>query len=217
MERASTFCIPRPRASPDLISVSCRARAARTSRALLAAGMDLTCYLLGADEIDLSRLGICFRRLSGQPRRPRRAARRRHPSGRRLHGKERHLRQHRRARADDGKAPFSRQAAPRKTGQSSANCRQRAGNTLPYDTIAALRAAMYRCRPAARRSRYASRRARRPGWRRSPNSRAGRAGAFCIGHRGLLSDQPDRARLRRHGRDERAQEDHTNSKLSAAE
>ena len=59
-------------------------------------------YLLGADEIDMDRLGERFRHLSGQPRRSRRPSRRRHPARRRLYRERRDLRQHRRPRADDG-------------------------------------------------------------------------------------------------------------------
>ena len=44
--------------------------------------------------------GRAFRDLPGHARRPRRAAGRRHPARRRLHGEIRHLRQHGRARAD---------------------------------------------------------------------------------------------------------------------
>ncbi len=58
-------------------------------------------YLLGADEIELPAGRQVLRRLPGPSRRPRRASRRCHPAGRRLHGEERHLRQHGGARADD--------------------------------------------------------------------------------------------------------------------
>ena len=87
---------------------------------------------------------------------------------------------------------------------------QRAGNTLPYDTIARASGSDVPLRPAARRSRYRrSARGFRVGDARQTLGPA-RAGAFCIGHRGLLSDEPDRPRVRRNGRHERAQKNHTN-------
>ena len=116
---------------------------------------------------------FCFRRLSGKPRRPGRGARRRRPPGRRLYGKERHVRQHRRARAADGQGRLS--------------ARQRQGRLEnPQRTVAARRQYAYpmiqlpsfgrRCIAPPRNSppSIPSRRARRPDWRRSPNCRAGR-------------------------------------------
>ena len=55
-------------------------------------------FLLGADEIDVAARRV--RRLHRHPWRPRRASRRRDPAGRGLSGEVRHLRQHRRPRAD---------------------------------------------------------------------------------------------------------------------
>ena len=105
LERLQRAAHARPRASPASTSASCRARAASMSRGMLAAagkGQLDVLYLLGADEIDMSRARQGLRGLPGQPRRRRRPARRRHPAGRRLHREERHLRQHRGPRADDG-------------------------------------------------------------------------------------------------------------------
>ena len=64
-----------------------------------------------------------LRRLRRHPRRPRRASRRRHPAGRRLSEKVRHLRQHRGARADGGARRRFRPARRARTGRSCARCR----------------------------------------------------------------------------------------------
>ena len=82
---------------------------------------------------------------------------------------------------------------------------QRAGNTLPYDTIAQLRAAMYRSAPQLAALDTVEARAVSGLETLAKLSGRRRAGAFCIGNRGLLSDEPDRPRLRRNGRHERAQ------------
>ena len=101
LQRAARGGLARGAAS---ISASCRARAGSTWRACwrrpARVQLDVV-YLLGADEIDMARARQGLRRLPGQPRRCRRAARRRHPAGRGLHREERHLRQHRGSRADD--------------------------------------------------------------------------------------------------------------------
>ena len=92
------------------ISASCRARAGSTWPACCAAaGKGAPRRGLPAgrrrDRHAGARQGL--RHLPGQPRRRRRAARRRDPAGRRLHREERHLRQHRGPGADDGKAAFA--------------------------------------------------------------------------------------------------------------
>ena len=101
LQRAAHGGFARRRARPRLRAGR---RAASTSPAMLAAAgkgkLDVL-YLLGADEIELPAARQSFVIYQGQPRRPRRPSRRRHPPGRRLHGKERHLRQHRGPRADD--------------------------------------------------------------------------------------------------------------------
>ncbi len=56
-------------------------------------------FLLGADEIDMAKTGGAFVVYIGTHGDQRRAPRRRHPAGRRLHRKVGHLRQHRRPRA----------------------------------------------------------------------------------------------------------------------
>ena len=70
---------------------------------------------------------FCFRCLSGKPRRSRSGARRRHPSRRRLHRKERHVRQYRGARAADGKGRLparQRQGRLENPQRTVAACRQ---------------------------------------------------------------------------------------------
>ena len=82
------------------------------------------------------------------------------------------------------------------------------GKTLPYDTLWALRAAMYKALPhLARLDAVGSRRVGRCASR----GIAGRGGAvgsepFALGGARLLPDQPDRAGLGRHGRAQRADE-----------
>ena len=130
---ASRCCTPRPRASARSISASCRARAARRARRWRRAALDVL-FLLGADEIDVAPRRV--RRLYRHAWRPRRASRRRHPAGRGLSGKIRHLRQHRRPRADGGRAPRSRRARRARTGRSCARCPTCSAHKLPYDSLA---------------------------------------------------------------------------------
>ncbi len=66
--------------------------------AMLAAGALDVLFLLGVDEVEVPAGRL--RRLYRHPRRPRRPPCRRDPAGRRLSGKIRDLRQHRRPRAD---------------------------------------------------------------------------------------------------------------------
>ena len=94
---ASASSTPLPPASARSISASCRGRAGSTPprwprrRARR--------RLQPRRRRDRHRAGR-LRGLPGHPRRPRRASRRRDPAGRRLHREVRHLRQHRRPRAD---------------------------------------------------------------------------------------------------------------------
>ncbi len=77
-------------------------------------------FNLGADEIDIA--DGAFVGLHRHARRQGRASRRRDPAGRRLHRKIRHLRQHRRPRADGGARRASRRAMRARTGRSCARC-----------------------------------------------------------------------------------------------
>ena len=197
----------RPRASPASISASCRARAASTSPGMLAAAgkgaLDVV-YLLGADEIDMTRARQGLRRLPGQPRRCRRPARRRHPAGRGLHREERHLRQHRGPRADDG---TRRLPAGRRQGGLGDRARAvGAGRAASCPTTA-----FPPCAPPCTRRRRrwrGSTRSSLPAWTgvEALAARGGALGAEPFGARGarLLSHQSDRARFRRHGRAQRA-------------
>ena len=170
----------------------------RNARADGGAPARSTCvFLLGADEIDDR-----ARRLRGlyrHPRRPRRAPRRRHPAGRRLSGEVRHLRQHRRPRADGGArlVPAGRRA--RGLGDPA----RAVGRARPQ---AALRFARRSCaRRCSRRIRIcsASTRLRRASLPTSARSRRSAArpnkAPFGSPGRRLLSHQSDRARVRRHG------------------
>ena len=149
----STCCTRRPRASPASTSASCRTTGGLDVAGMLAAAgkgkLDVL-YLLGADEIELPRGRQRVRHLPGQPRRPRRASRRRHPAGRRLHREERDLRQHRGPRADD-----RARRVPAGRGQGGLGDRSRAvGASRAH---AALRHARRRCAPPCTRRRRSSR------------------------------------------------------------
>ena len=161
-------------------------------------------YLLGADEIDMHALGKAFVDLPGQPRRCRRAARRRHPAGRRLHREERHLRQHRGPRADDEprRVPAGRRQGG--LGDRARALRARSATSCPTTAFPP-------CAPPCTR--------RRRRWRaldavapadldgvEALAARGGALGAEPFGAAGarLLSHQSDRARLRRDGRAQRA-------------
>ena len=169
-----------PRASPASISASCRPRARSTwPRCSSAAGkgkLDVL-YLLGADEIDAAAVGLDLRHLSGQPRRPQRAPRRRHPSRRRLHGEERNLRQHRGPRAGDRarRLPAGRRQGG--LGDHSRALRRRPGTRCP--TI--------RSRPCARRCT----RRRRSSPASAPSRRLRRDGLDALAKRGSpLAPEP---------------------------
>ena len=143
------------------------------------------------------------RRLSGPSRRPRRRARRRYSSGRRLHRKERHLRQHRRP----GAARIPRGV---RAGRGARGLEDPARVQRGDRPAAALRRSR-RAAPAAGRNKSRVRprgRARaargvRPGraGRRSGGA-VGRAGRVC--DRRLLPDQPDQPRQSRRWRSARA-------------
>ena len=130
----------------------------------------------------------------------------RHTAGRRLHGKERDLRQHRGARPGDRARGVSAGRRERGLGdRSRAVGRSRADAALRHahgaarcdvQVGAAARAPWHRCAGARGRR-------RRP----RQNHRLDRVGAVRLAHPRLLPDEPDRARIRRHGRDERFEED----------
>ena len=161
-------------------------------------------YLLGADEIDMERLGNAFVIYQGSHGDKRRPSRRRDPARRRLYREGRHLRQHRRPRRRWPRARCSRRAKRARTGRSSARCRPCSARRLPFDTTQQLRAKMFAAHPhlalldlvvpadAAAIERLAD------------AAGQARQGALRPRGRRLLSHQPDRARLRRHGEFERA-------------
>ncbi len=110
------------------ISASCPGRAARDVAGILAGceqGEIEAVYLLGADEIDMKRLGRGLRHLSGPSRRCRRPSRRCGAARRRLYRKGRHLRQHRgpRAAGPPRRLPAGRRA--RGLGDLARACRRR--------------------------------------------------------------------------------------------
>ena len=96
-------------------------------------------YNLGADEIEIA--GRAVRDLSGQPRRPRRAPGRRDPAGRGLDRGERASSSIPRAGRRWPTARAFRRARRGRTGRSCGRCRRSSGATLPFDSLAALRAA----------------------------------------------------------------------------
>ena len=170
----------------------------KTARRWPAPARSTSLFLLGADEIDVAARGL--RGLHRHPRRPRRASRRRDPAGRRLSGEIRHLRQHRRPRAD-GRArrvPAGRCArglgdparAVRRARLHSCptirwrSCGRRCSRRIRISAHRPDRAG--RCRPTSR------------GWPRSAATPDN--GAVRVAGRRLLSHQSDRARVRRHGR-----------------
>jgi NADH-quinone oxidoreductase subunit G len=118
-------------------------------------------FLLGADEIDMDRIGSAFTVYIGTPWRRRRAPRRRHPAGRGLHREVGHLRQHRRPRADRATAPASRRARPRRLGDPA----------RPVGRARQDAALSIRCRSCARSSTRVPAFRRR--WTRSPGEVAG--------------------------------------------
>ncbi len=81
----------------------------------------------------------------------------------------------------------------------------KAGETLPYDTVAGLRAAMYKATPALARLEAVE--PAGSGRDRKARGAHGSGRRRCIRgpDQGLLLDQSDRARLRRHGRAQRDQ------------
>ena len=142
-------------------------------------------YLLGADEIDMDAARQGLRHLSGQPRRPRRAPRRRDPARRRLYREGRDLRQHRRPRADDRarRVPAGRGARglddpPRPVGRARPGAAVRQRRRAPRQDVRRLSASraarpdrsrrQRRHRDARRRK--AARPARSASARRSPIS-----------------------------------------------
>ena len=120
----------------------------------------MSLFLLGADEIDVA--PGRFRRLYRHPWRPRRASRRCHPAGRRLSGKIRHLRQHRRPRADGRRAPRSRPATRARTGRSCARSRTCSASRLALRLARAAAAGAVQGASASAAHRSRSRRATRP-------------------------------------------------------
>ena len=117
---ASRCCTPRPRASARSTSASCRATGGLNAAEMAGTGAPRR-RVPARRRRDRGRARR-LRRLSRHPRRPRRAPRRRHPAGRRLSGEIRHLRQHRRPRADGGARRRSRPARRARTGRSCARC-----------------------------------------------------------------------------------------------
>ena len=77
----------------------------------------------------------------------RRASRRRDPAGRRLHREIRHLRQHRRPRADGRTAPPSRRARRARTGRSCARCPTCSARRCLTTRWRALRQALFKAHP----------------------------------------------------------------------
>ena len=137
------------------------------------------------------------RRLYRDAWRPRRASRRRDPSRRRLYRKDRHLRQH-------GGPPAIRRARDISAGGSArrlaicAPCRRRSGRSCRSIPLPVARRAG-RGPSASPRHRRGSIRRRFGIGRHYRQGRGGRCGVRFLGFR-LLSHQPDRARLARHGR-----------------
>ena len=148
LQRAAHGGLARRRPRPRLRAA---ARAASTRRHAGRGGKgSSTCSTCSAPTRSTwPRLGKAFVVYQGSHGDARRAARRRDPAGRRLHREERDLRQHRGPRADDrarrvpaGRGEGGLGDPARAVGRTSAS-------TLPYDTLSALRAAMYKAAPAA--------------------------------------------------------------------
>ena len=124
---------------PASISASCRAKDGRDVEGILAGceskGEIEVVFLIGADEIDTGRLGNAFVIYQGHHGDQRCFGRRRDPAGRRLHRKERDLRQHRGPAAARRSSPCSRRARPRRTGRSCARWRTSWTVKVPLDTL----------------------------------------------------------------------------------
>ena len=141
---ASTCCTRRRRGSAGSISASCRGRAGAMSRGILAGcetGEIDAVYLLGADEIDMRRLGTRLRHLSGPSRRRRRAPRRRRAAGRRLYREGRDLRQHRGPRPARPPRRLPAGRCARGLEDPARACPRRWARRCPTIRCAALRAA----------------------------------------------------------------------------
>ena len=152
-------------------------------------------FLLGADEIDDRARRL--RRLSGHAWRSRRAPRRRHPAGRGLHRKVRHLRQHRGPGADRRPRRLPAGRCARGLGDPARALRRaRRSAAVRFACSSCAQRSMRRIRISPRIDTIAASDAARP-CRRSPPSAAqpGRA-RFRRPRRRFLPDQPDRARLR---------------------
>ena len=161
-------------------------------------GVDVL-FNLGADEIEIAPGRL--RGLSGHARRPRRASRRRHPARARPTPRSPAPTSTPKGACRWRTAPPSRRATRARTGRSLRALSDVLGHRLPFDSLAALRQTLYRRHPAFRRAR-SDRCERRcggcPGARRA--RRRHRARAVRQPDRRLLPDEPDRPRLRRHGR-----------------
>ena len=155
-------------------------------------------FLLGVDEVEVA--GRRLRRLYRHPWRPRRAPRRRHPAGRRLSGKIRHLRQHRRPRADGE----PRRVPARRCARGLGDFARAVGRARPHAAVstrsAHLRQALFAAHPHLMRIDQIA-----PGDAADIDKLAKLGGSvdkapFTLGGARFLSDQSDRARLRHHGR-----------------
>ena len=162
-------------------------------------------YLLGADEIDLSRLGSAFVVYQGSHGDAAAASCRRHLPGAAYTEKSATYVN------TEGRAQLTARAAfpPGDAKEDWTIVRALSpltGHTLPYDNLLALRAAMYKTAPQLMRLDQPEKapqdaicRAPARGWRRE-----GRA--FPVEHHRFLSHQSDCARFGRDGRDERIEE-----------
>ena len=117
----------------------------KTPRQMAEAGALDVLFLLGADEIDMQ--PGAFVVYIGTPRRSRRAPRRRHPAGRRLHRRNPALYVNTEGRVQMATAPPSRPAMRARTGRSCARCPMCSAQKLPYDLLPALRAALFKAQP----------------------------------------------------------------------
>ena len=141
-------------------------------------------YNLGADEVEIAAGPV--RDLSGQPRRPGREPRRRHPAGRRLYRGKRAVRQH---RGPPATGPPRRLCAGRgqgKLGDPAGACRPSWARRCPGTAWRRLRAALVAAHPHLGRIDEVP----ENDWPPLPVASPGKADFPQCGQ-GLLPDQPD--------------------------
>ena len=151
-------------------------------------------YLLGADEIETEKLERAFTVYQGHHGGPRRACRRRHPAGRRLHREERPSTSIPRAGPSARASRTSHRARRARTGRScghSPMCSATSCPTTPSRTCVRAWPRRVRSSPASRRSR------RRPGAFR--HGRRNRPCRLQDADRELSHDRPDQPGVRDDG------------------